>query len=122
MEGARRLFTTVTPSATTPAAEELVKRDQHSSECCLKIGWLSLRIVLASRRMLANIAKIIRVPPQLDEGRTPPREYKAFMRDPLSVWIESTFGVAGERGPGVSSGPGPRASPARKAPPGSSPV
>ena len=63
MEGARRLFTTVTPPASTPAAEELVKRDQHSSECCLKIGWLPLRIVLASRRMLANIAKIIRVPP-----------------------------------------------------------
>jgi hypothetical protein len=29
MEGARRLFTTVTPPATSPAAEELVKSDQH---------------------------------------------------------------------------------------------
>jgi hypothetical protein len=30
MEAALRLFTTVIPSASTPAAEELVKRDQHS--------------------------------------------------------------------------------------------
>ncbi len=35
-----------------------------------------------------------------DEGRTPPTEYNAFISDPLSVWIESTFGVAGEPGTG----------------------
>ena len=29
MEAARRLFTTVTPLATSPAAEVLVKRDQY---------------------------------------------------------------------------------------------
>ena len=33
-----------------------------------------------------------------DEGRIPPKEYKAFTHDPLSVWIESTFGVASEPG------------------------
>lgn len=54
MEAARRLFTTVTPPASTPAAEELVKRDQHSEECCLKIGWLSLRNFLPSRQMLTR--------------------------------------------------------------------
>jgi hypothetical protein len=32
MEGARRLFTTVTPPATSPAAEVLVKSDQHPEE------------------------------------------------------------------------------------------
>ena len=62
MEAARRLFTTEIPPASTPAAEELVKGDQHSSECCLKIGWLSLRSFLASRQMLPNNARIIRVP------------------------------------------------------------
>ena len=31
-----------------------------------------------------------------DEGRTPPADYEAFTRDPLSIWIESTFGVASE--------------------------
>jgi ATP-dependent helicase YprA (DUF1998 family) len=35
-----------------------------------------------------------------DEGRTPPRDHEAFTRDPLSVWIESTFGVASEAGTG----------------------
>ena len=35
-----------------------------------------------------------------DKGRTPSREFKAFTRDPLSVWIESTFGVASEPGTG----------------------
>ena len=35
-----------------------------------------------------------------DEGRTPPTQYEAFVRDPLSIWIESTFGVVGEPGTG----------------------
>jgi hypothetical protein len=52
MEAARRLFTTEIPPASTPAAEELVKGDQHSSECCLKIGWLSLRSFLPSRQFV----------------------------------------------------------------------
>ncbi|MDP9480128.1 MAG: DEAD/DEAH box helicase, partial [Actinomycetota bacterium] len=31
-----------------------------------------------------------------DEGRTPPVDYQGFVADPLSVWIESTFGVTTE--------------------------
>jgi len=34
------------------------------------------------------------------EDRRPPREYDAFVADPLSAWIESTFGVAPEEGTG----------------------
>lgn len=31
-----------------------------------------------------------------DEGRKPPKDYEGFTHDPLSIWIESTFGVASE--------------------------
>ncbi len=33
-----------------------------------------------------------------DENRKPPAEYAGFVQDPLSVWIESTFGVTTEPG------------------------
>jgi hypothetical protein len=35
-----------------------------------------------------------------DEGRGPSTDYEVFTRDPLSVWIESTFGVESEPGTG----------------------
>ncbi|MDP9477784.1 MAG: DEAD/DEAH box helicase, partial [Actinomycetota bacterium] len=35
-----------------------------------------------------------------DEGRRPPADYEDFVADPLSVWIESTFGVTAEEGTG----------------------
>ena len=35
-----------------------------------------------------------------DEGRRPPTDYEGFVADPLSVWIESTFGVTTEVGTG----------------------
>jgi len=35
-----------------------------------------------------------------DEGRRPPTDYEGFVADPLSVWIESTFGVTTEEGTG----------------------
>ena len=33
-----------------------------------------------------------------DEQRKPPREYLSFVQDPLSIWIESTFGITSEPG------------------------
>jgi ATP-dependent helicase YprA (DUF1998 family) len=35
-----------------------------------------------------------------DEGRKPPMDYEGFVSDPLSVWIESAFGVMAEEGTG----------------------
>jgi hypothetical protein len=32
-----------------------------------------------------------------DPNRKPPREYDRFIADPLSIWIESTFGITQER-------------------------
>jgi ATP-dependent helicase YprA (DUF1998 family)/very-short-patch-repair endonuclease len=32
-----------------------------------------------------------------DPNRKPPREYERFIADPLSIWIESTFGITQER-------------------------
>jgi hypothetical protein len=37
---------------------------------------------------------------RIEDGRIPPIDYAAFTRDPLSIWIESTFGVASEPGTG----------------------
>jgi len=34
------------------------------------------------------------------EGRTPPKDHEGFVADPLSAWIESTFGVTSEEGTG----------------------
>jgi hypothetical protein len=33
-----------------------------------------------------------------DEQRKPPPKYSSFVQDPLSVWIESTFGITSEPG------------------------
>ena len=35
-----------------------------------------------------------------DPQRQPPQDYEAFVNDPLSIWIESTFGLAMEPGTG----------------------
>ena len=37
---------------------------------------------------LCVLAELVR-----DEARRPPREYASFIDDPLSIWIESTFGL-----------------------------
>ena len=35
-----------------------------------------------------------------DPDRHPPLDYESFIRDPLSIWIENTFGVTEEKGSG----------------------
>jgi ATP-dependent helicase YprA (DUF1998 family) len=35
-----------------------------------------------------------------DPHATPPTDYQSFIHDPLSIWIESTFGIASEAGTG----------------------
>jgi ATP-dependent helicase YprA (DUF1998 family)/very-short-patch-repair endonuclease len=37
---------------------------------------------------------------RLEDGGDPPRDYQGFVTDPLSIWIESTFGLATEPGSG----------------------
>ena len=37
-----------------------------------------------------------------DPTYTPPREYASFLQDPLSIWIESAFGVTKETFDGIS--------------------
>jgi hypothetical protein len=37
---------------------------------------------------------------RLEDGGDPPRDYGGFVADPLSIWIESTFGLATEPGSG----------------------
>src|SRR5215211_4456976 len=50
---------------------------------------------LQNPAFVAELANRIR-----DEGRKSPTDYEGFVRDPLSVWIESTFGVTVEEGTG----------------------
>ncbi len=35
-----------------------------------------------------------------DASRPPPRDYSSFVQDPVSIWIESTFGITAEVGTG----------------------
>jgi ATP-dependent helicase YprA (DUF1998 family) len=47
-----------------------------------------------------------------DQQATPPTDYQSFIHDPLSMWIESTFGITSESGPGRLIAPHRAASPA----------
>src|SRR5690606_1192984 len=49
---------------------------------------------LSDPSFLSELARRIEVGPQ------PPTDYGAFINDPLSIWIESTFGLASEPGTG----------------------
>ncbi len=49
---------------------------------------------------LADPAFISKLTARVRDDNQPPKDYDAFVADPLSVWIESTFGVTTEEGTG----------------------